>query len=143
MHNAKCTCQHFLGCYVDYMFPPPPGYKCTCKPVKQEYFIYDHYKYKKEKVQTYCEGTPTKCSSYDEEGCSGCAQEECCLGNCGGYHDSSYHSTKNIVNCTTENAQEDDLKSDLSETGELKDGSLDVEEDSYGADTVNETLKEL
>ena len=47
---------------------PPKGYKCEC-----DSFLGN------------CRGTAKKCQSNNETGCSGCAEKECCEGNCDGY----------------------------------------------------------
>ena len=71
MPDADCDCHKALhrgGCYIDCQRAPPPGYRCKCS-------------------YSTCSGTPQICNSYNDIGCSGCSDRECCTKSCRGYLD--------------------------------------------------------
>ena len=82
VEDANCKCCYTLGgCFID--VPPPHGYKCYCY---------------KSFLET-CKGSAEICKSYQEHGCSGCQDKECCMNNCGGY-DWLDQIGRNKLSCT-------------------------------------------
>jgi len=74
---GTCDCQLVDGggCIISPLEPPPPGFKCQCT------------KFRIHGGTAKCDGVAVKCESPNDDGCSGCTEKECCLGEeCDGYN---------------------------------------------------------
>ena len=77
--NAYCSCiRTNRGCKINPAQPPPNGYKCNCKEKNERWSI---------SFRKVCHGEAQICPSYNDYGCNGCKEKECCKGNCGGHHE--------------------------------------------------------
>ena len=129
VNNADCVCRYYeRGCYIDYMFPPPRGYKCHCTPVYMQAEGEKHYRIHD------CTGKAMMCDAYEQKGCTGCSQEECCdaEGDCKGYNrggnDNAIETKVVVVTEPLECPPQNNVDVDIN-ISELKEGETGVDVD--------------
>ena len=82
VNGCGCKSVDGGGCIIDPTYPPPPGFKCEC------------YESKIGDMTIPCNERATYCVGSNNDGCSGCSEKECCLGDCDGYNVKMKRETK-------------------------------------------------